>query len=93
MSEKSDPIKAAGGPAAVARWFGIKAPSVTQWRRNGIPPDRCPHIEAHTEGRVPCEQQRADLPWLRVPDPAWRWHPAGRPLLDYARWPASKPAR
>jgi hypothetical protein len=75
-------ITTLGGPTAVARMLGIKAPSVIGW--NGrIPADRCPAIERATNGRVPCEELRPDVRWQRVPDPAWP-HPEGRPCLDVA---------
>jgi DNA-binding transcriptional regulator YdaS (Cro superfamily) len=39
------PIEQLGGPSAVARMCGISAPSVCDWRKNGIPPKRCFRIE------------------------------------------------
>ena len=51
-------------------------------RRRPTPSDRCPAIERATEGRVPCETLRPDVRWVRVSDPAWPWHPQGRPLID-----------
>lgn len=74
-----------GGPAAVARMVGCKPPSVIEWRGRGIPVARCPSIERATEGRFACEALRPDAAWLRVPDPSWPWHPAGRPMIDVAR--------
>lgn len=70
------------GPTAIARMIGVRPPSVVEWRARGIPPDRCPAIERETAGRYPCEQLRPDVAWHRVPDPAWPWHTAGRPLID-----------
>lgn len=61
---------------------GCKAPSVIEWRKRGVPADRCPTLERMSEGRFPCEEIRPDVIWVRVPDPAWRWHAAGRPLID-----------
>lgn len=78
-----DAIDKAGGPVQVARMFGIAPPSVTLWRKRGIPPDRCPTIEQHTAGRVSVEELRPDVRWVRVSDPAWP-NPAGRPCHDYA---------
>lgn len=78
-----DAIDKAGGPVQIARMFGIASPSVTLWRKRGIPADRCPSIERHTEGRVPVEELRPDIRWVRVPDPDWP-NPAGRPCHDYA---------
>lgn len=72
-----------GGPAAVARMVGVKSPSVIEWRRRGIPSDRCPAIERATEGKVTCEEMRPDVVWHRVPDAEWP-HPGGRPLIDVA---------
>lgn len=80
-----DLIEAMGGVSAVARLVHVKPPSVTEWRVRGIPPERCPALERATEGRHTCESMRPDVPWARVPDPEWPWHPAGRPLIDVAR--------
>ncbi len=74
-----------GGTVAVARMAGVAPPSVTGWRKRGIPAERCPAIERGSEGRARCEQLRPDIAWHRVPDPDWPWHPAGRPLLDVSR--------
>ena len=73
-----------GGPSAVARIVGVKAPSVIEWRKRGIPADRCPAIERATAGAVPCETLRPDVRWSRIPDSGWP-HPAGRPVIDVAR--------
>lgn len=73
-----------GGTVRVAKMAGVEAPSVTAWRKRGIPADRCPSLERGTDGRYTCEQLRPDLRWIRVPDADWPWHPAGRPLLDVA---------
>lgn len=73
-----------GGPAAVARMVGCKPPSVIEWRKRGIPAERCPQIERATTGAVTCEALRPDVAWTRVPDPDWP-HAAGRPLIDVAR--------
>jgi DNA-binding transcriptional regulator YdaS (Cro superfamily) len=62
--------------------------------RRTTPSDRCPSIERATQGRVTCEELRADVRWHRVPDGAWPWHPQGRPLIDVARaTPASQEVR
>jgi hypothetical protein len=37
-------IKRLGGTAEVARLFNIKAPSVSEWKRKGIPPARLQFI-------------------------------------------------
>ena len=78
----SELIATLGGPTAVARMLGIKAPSVIGWAGR-VPPDRCPAIERATDGRVTCETLRQDVRWVRVPDPAWP-HPSGRPCIDVA---------
>jgi DNA-binding transcriptional regulator YdaS (Cro superfamily) len=75
-------IQTLGGPTAVARLLGIKAPSVCGWRGRP-PPDRCPELERATAGRVTCEQLRPDMRWTRVPDAQWP-HPDGRPCIDPA---------
>jgi len=74
-----------GGPTAVARLMGCKPPSVIEWRKRGIPADRCPAFERATEGAAPCETLRPDVPWHRVLDADWPWHPQGRPLIDVGR--------
>lgn len=85
----SELVTSLGGPTAVARMLGIKAPSVIGW--NGKPPpDRCPAIERATSGRVTCEELRPDVRWQRIPDPAWP-HPNGRPCIDVAA-PAAEEA-
>ena len=74
-----------GGTVAIARMTGVAPPSVTGWRKRGIPAERCPAIERGSEGKAPCEQLRPDVVWHRVPDPDWPWHPLGRPLIDVSR--------
>lgn len=39
-------IKALGGSSAVARLFGIAIPSVTNWKKTGIPKPRMMYLEA-----------------------------------------------
>jgi DNA-binding transcriptional regulator YdaS (Cro superfamily) len=73
-----------GGPTAVARMVGCRVPSVIEWRKRGIPADRCPAIERATSGAVTVEVLRPDTAWSRIPDPSWP-HPAGRPVIDVAR--------
>lgn len=76
----SELIARLGGPTAVARMLGIKAPSVIGW--NGrIPPDRCPALERAVAGRETVERMRPDVRWARVPDATWP-HPEGRPCID-----------
>lgn len=89
MRAMSTIIQSLGGPTAVARMLGIKAPSVIGW--SGRPPaERCPAIERATAGRVPCETLRPDMRWVRVADPTWP-HPQGRPCLDVAGPAAQAP--
>lgn len=85
----SDLISTLGGPAAVARMLGIRAPSVIGWSGRP-PPDRCPAIERATSGKHTVEQLRPDVRWVRVADPDWP-HPDGRPCIDVAA-PAAKEA-
>jgi hypothetical protein len=73
-----------GGLAEIARREGCKASSVSEWKKRGIPLERCPRLERAYQGRVTCEQMRPDISWTRVTDPAWQWHPNGRPLVDFA---------
>lgn len=75
-----------GRPAVLAAKIGVSASLVVQWG-NGKPisPERAPSVECATAGAVPCEQQRPDITWHRVPDAEWPWHPEGRPLIDVAR--------
>ena len=81
--EQANLINALGGPAAVARMCNVKPPSVLEWRKRGIPADRCPVIERAVKARITCEELRPDIRWHRVPDPAWP-HPGGRPCIDVA---------
>ena len=69
----------------MARLMGCKPPSVIEWRKRGIPAERCPTFERATDGATTCEALRPDVAWHRVPDIAWPWHPGGRPLIDVAR--------
>jgi DNA-binding transcriptional regulator YdaS (Cro superfamily) len=80
----SDLIERLGGTVAVATMTGVAPPSVTAWRKRGIPAERCPAIEHATQGAVTVEALRPDAAWSRIPDPAWP-HPAGRPVIDVAR--------
>jgi hypothetical protein len=46
----SELIDALGGTSAVARLFGIKPPSVSNWRTDGIPKSRLMYLQvAHPE--------------------------------------------
>ena len=79
-----DVIEQLGGPSAVSRLVNCKPPSVIEWRKRGIPPERCPAIERATQGAHTVEALRPDVAWARIPDPTWP-HPAGRPVIDVAR--------
>jgi DNA-binding transcriptional regulator YdaS (Cro superfamily) len=80
-----------GGPTAVARMVGCRVPSVIEWRKRGIPQERCPAIERATKGTATVEALRPDVAWSRIPDPDWP-HPAGRPVIDVARPVAAQEA-
>lgn len=79
----SELISSLGGPTAVARALGIKAPSVIGWAGR-VPADRRAHLERHFYPAVTVEAMGDDVHWQRVPDPDWP-HPAGRPCIDVAR--------
>lgn len=68
----------------MARLVNCKAPSVIEWRKRGIPAERCPAIERATQGAHTVEALRPDVSWIRIPDSTWP-HPAGRPAIDIAR--------
>jgi DNA-binding transcriptional regulator YdaS (Cro superfamily) len=72
-----------GGTTAVARMTGVEPPSVTAWRRRGIPAERRPAIERALYPRITVESFGVDVRWQRVPDPDWP-HPGGRPCIDVA---------
>ncbi len=79
----------------MAQGLGFKdRRNVWPWCNEGrpVPDEHCPGIERLTDGRVPCEKLRPDVVWHRLPDPAWPWHPNGRPLIDVTRtMPATTP--
>jgi DNA-binding transcriptional regulator YdaS (Cro superfamily) len=81
----ADVLDELGGPAVVARMTGVKPPSVIEWRKRGIPAERCAVIEVKTDGQWPCERLNSALPWLRVRDPNWPWSRRGRPVIDVTR--------
>lgn len=62
-------------------------------RRRETPAEHCPGIERASGGKLPCEHLRPDVRWYRVPDSAWPWHPAGRPLIDMAHAAAAAEAQ
>lgn len=73
-----------GRHATIARALGVSESLVTQWSRGAkpIPHERCPQIEAATDGILTCEQLRPDLVWIRLTDATWPHHACGRPLYD-----------
>lgn len=76
-----------GRQTSLANAIGAQSQLVWQWS-NGVrpvPDDRCAAIEKATEGQVTCEEMRPDLPWHRIADRSWRWHPKGRPALDVTK--------
>lgn len=79
-------VKAERGRAAkLAAGIGVSPVMIHQWA-NGVkalPVGRAPDVERATGGELPCEVTRADVTWIRVPDPAWP-HPEGRPCIDVA---------
>ena len=86
----ADLIETAGGTAAVARICGVKTPSVTDWKRRGVPADRRPALERARYPALGVDDFGADVAWFRVPDPEWP-HPGGRPCIDVAAPAASAP--
>lgn len=84
------------GPSAIGRIVGIKPSSVIDWRKRGIPADRCAELERGTQGAYTCEGLRPDVRWVRVADSDWPWHPEGRPCVDVASAlppPAERPQK
>lgn len=80
-----------GRAAAVARDIGVPQSTMSNWTadeaesRRPIPVSRRPDLERATQGAVPCEEMGDDVAWARIPDPEWKWHPEGRPLVDVTR--------
>lgn len=72
-----------GGITKLAGAIGQSVQAVSNWRVRGVPLMQCAAIELATAAGVTVEQLRADICWLRVPDPDWP-HPAGRPCIDAA---------
>lgn len=59
-------IKLAGSQAELARALGVLPQHLNNWRKRGIPADRCPDIERATG--LTCEEQRPELQWNRGSD-------------------------
>lgn len=83
-------IEQLGGTAEVARMTEVAQPSVTRWKKSGIPAERCPRIELAKRGQTTVEQLRPDVRWIRVPDPNWP-NALGRPCIDVIGPSASPP--
>lgn len=74
----------AGGRSRVADLLGLTRGRIDQVARGeGVAQaDWCAKLEQETEGAFVCEQINPDLPWARMADSAWPWHPQGRPVVD-----------
>lgn len=56
-------IKALGGTAAVARLFDVRMPSISDWKKKGIPKARMMHIKAaHAQALVGVDVDAATAP-------------------------------
>lgn len=80
-------IERLGGTTAVADFFAIKSPSVSEWRSRGVIPDDklmllAPWAEQVTDGEWKCEDIAPHVTWRRVRDRTWPWHAQGKPLVD-----------
>jgi DNA-binding transcriptional regulator YdaS (Cro superfamily) len=54
-----------GAGAELARYLKVNHVMVSQWRYGikQVPAERCPDIEAATQGEVTCEELRSDVSW------------------------------
>ena len=53
-----------GGAAETVRKLGLNGhATVYQWTKTRVPAERCPQIEAATNGLVRCEDLRPDVQW------------------------------
>lgn len=54
-----------GSQKALADSLGVTKAAVGQWKDPGrrVPAEHCPAIERLTEGKVRCEELRADVEW------------------------------
>lgn len=64
-----------GRLTALAGHFGLTQSAVSQWRSNGVPPNRMKAVRDYTAGAVTLDEM--------LPDPD-RPHPGGRPCIDVA---------
>lgn len=53
--------EAVGSQAALAKALGVTPMAVTQWKKRGVPPERCRDIEQATGGQVTREELRPDI--------------------------------
>lgn len=85
MSAINEAVDIMGSQAALARRLHISASTVNEWVQGArqVPTAQCVRVERITQGRVTADALRADVNWLRIPDPSWP-HPKGRPLVDLA---------
>jgi DNA-binding transcriptional regulator YdaS (Cro superfamily) len=54
-------ITAAGSQAELARLLNVTDMAVSQWKRRGVPPERCVQIEIALKGAVTRADLRPDL--------------------------------
>lgn len=76
-----------GSQDKAAELLGVKQPTVSEWLREirPVPHETCADMERISGGDIQAELIRHDARWLRVKDRTWKWHPAGKPVLDVAR--------
>lgn len=55
-----------GGQTKLAEKLGISSPSISEWKKRGVPPERCEQIEQLTDGLVTCERLNEGYIWTRV---------------------------
>jgi DNA-binding transcriptional regulator YdaS (Cro superfamily) len=67
--ETREIIRALGGTSKVAKLCGISMPSVSQWKKNGIPSDKmiflAAKLEKETEGKITRKQLFPDT-WMDI---------------------------
>lgn len=81
-----------GSATALAKAIGgdVKRQNVEHWLKSGrVPVTYAPSVERLVG--IACEVQHPDSTWMRIADPGWPWHPAGRPLLDLTRATTTQP--
>lgn len=61
MSALERAIERAGGLSALASAIGVTPQVVVNWRKRGVPPERCAEIERATEGTVTRADLRPDI--------------------------------